>query len=354
MFGLRTPEGVRVKGCSVWAEVKVANASGSNLVLPKATELGFLASALVSNKEAVSALQTELPLVLASLAKGDGLASALTAAAGRHECLRSHPLLCALGPHLPLMEAHLVGQAKSMYALLRQQSALLQKQAKQQKREEVKSAKDYAKIAKQKEKIAKKAAKIAKKALKEAKKASKSAGKILASPAEGKQEEPVLRSKFVCDVTIQDNECVAAGVKLNKVWKMVNSGSTAWPEGTVIRKVTSTNGFECPDVMELSQLPAPGKECAITLPLTVPTAPGKYVGTYRLAAPEAGFFGRKIWVAFVVKSDSAPVKQESGRYAAELESLFDLGYADNDLNMYLLGVYDGSVQRSVKWLVANK
>ena len=45
---------------------------------------------------------------------------------------------------------------------------------------------------------------------------------------------PKLDSRFVLDVNVIDGTVVAPSAPFTKIWKMMNSGSLVWPQGTQI------------------------------------------------------------------------------------------------------------------------
>lgn len=98
---------------------------------------------------------------------------------------------------------------------------------------------------------------------------------------------------FITDVTIADGTRVRTGQIFDKVWRVRNSGGRVWGDG--YRLVLATgDGLGAPDP---SPLPPtnPGQTVDISLTLTAPDAPGRYVTTWRVMTPD----GRSLSDLFV-------------------------------------------------------
>lgn len=372
MFGLQGPGGARIKGASFWIEVKVATGgAGAVQPLPPLKDVGLLASLLFSNADVVEVLQKEFPAIVEAIKSGDSLASVVRKLMEKHKVLADQPFLRVVEPYFSVVEDHLRRQATSMWALLRSQSKVLMKAQKQAERKE--EAKKKAQQQRQHKKAESK--KKNKKNFNEANSNSNNFNNNKSHHAGGGAAgSPVLlRSKFVSDVTILDNSKLVGGSKVVKIWKLKNVGQTAWPSGTLLVKLPSSN-FDCADSIPLSDkdLPAPGCEVSVRLPITVPTKPGKHVATFRLSTRRSGveakshFFGQKIWVSFIVegvplKAKLEPVVKEGPPKAVQKESELDnklaklahMGFKDRELNVYLVGVYGGNMKKVVAWLLNN-
>lgn len=101
-------------------------------------------------------------------------------------------------------------------------------------------------------------------------------------------------ARFVQDVTIEDGTVLKPNEPFLKVWRIRNSGETAWPEGTVLLFVGG-------DLLgALTQVPVPrtvqaGEEVDIAVNMVAPEKSGRYTGYWRLMCPE-GRFGQRVWV----------------------------------------------------------
>jgi len=116
------------------------------------------------------------------------------------------------------------------------------------------------------------------------------------------------QAKFVSDVTLADGCAVRPGEKLNKTWRVRNSGGERWPRGTRIAHVGGdafggpVNGVEVP-------LAAPGEAVNVSVPLMMPTQPGRYTSYWRMMTPhpESAKFGHRFWVTVNVLPGTTPV-----------------------------------------------
>jgi hypothetical protein len=121
--------------------------------------------------------------------------------------------------------------------------------------------------------------------------------KLTPSPVPEPVAAPPPQAKFVSDVTLADGCAVRAGERLNKTWRVRNSGPERWPAGTRIGHVGGdsfggpANGVEVP-------LAAPGEAVNVSVPLVMPTQPGRYTSYWRLMTPhpQNAKFGHRFWV----------------------------------------------------------
>jgi len=105
------------------------------------------------------------------------------------------------------------------------------------------------------------------------------------------------QAKFVSDVTLADGCVVRPGEQLNKTWRVRNSGGDAWPAGTRIGHVGG-DAFGGPLHGVEVQLASPGEAVNVTVPLTMPTQPGRYTSYWRMMTPhpQSSKFGHRFWV----------------------------------------------------------
>jgi len=114
-------------------------------------------------------------------------------------------------------------------------------------------------------------------------------------------------ARFVTDVTIPDGTEITANQKFTKIWRMRNEGTTDWP---LFTKLLPTGGDRLggPDEISVPSI-SPGNEIDIAVDMIAPSAPGKYVGYWRLSC-SGNRFGHRIWVEIIVtpeKSQAAKV-----------------------------------------------
>jgi len=109
------------------------------------------------------------------------------------------------------------------------------------------------------------------------------------------------QAKFVADVTLADGSVVRPGEHLSKTWRVRNSGLEKWQPGTRIVHVGGDsfggplNGVEVP-------LANPGEAVNVTVPLVMPTVPGRYTSYWRMMTPHPNNarFGHRFWITCVV------------------------------------------------------
>jgi hypothetical protein len=119
---------------------------------------------------------------------------------------------------------------------------------------------------------------------------------------------PCYRAYFVKDVTIPDYyDKLAPGETFVKTWRLKNTGTCDWPEGTSIVFLSGSQ-MGAPDSKELDDAVAAGGEVDISLTMKAPTDAGTYTGYYMLKIPNGGRFGigdagnQSFWVIIVVSS----------------------------------------------------
>lgn len=96
--------------------------------------------------------------------------------------------------------------------------------------------------------------------------------------------------RFVADVTIPDGVPVDPGIVFKKTWRLKNIGTCTW---TKSYKLVFVGGAQMGGV-SASNLPkdvAPGQTIDLSIGLTAPTAPGRYIGYWQLQNAAGGLFG---------------------------------------------------------------
>lgn len=86
---------------------------------------------------------------------------------------------------------------------------------------------------------------------------------------------------------------------------MRNEGAGAWPSDCSLifvggDKMTMTESVQVPPVN-------PEEETEISVEMTAPSRPGRYIGYWRLACSDGTRFGHRVWVDIIVTPTSAPV-----------------------------------------------
>lgn len=124
-----------------------------------------------------------------------------------------------------------------------------------------------------------------------------------------------LRVGFVQSVATPDNTKIAAGAEFNKVWKVRNTGTSEWPENTVLSFVYGDR-LRAPSSVVLPSIVAPGQEYDIAVTMSAPTEVGKYANYWRLCSPDGSFFGPPLYTRIIVEEaasvePSAPVESSA-------------------------------------------
>eukprot|EP00607_Mallomonas_marina_P008675 CAMPEP_0182424644 /NCGR_PEP_ID=MMETSP1167-20130531/10879_1 /TAXON_ID=2988 /ORGANISM="Mallomonas Sp, Strain CCMP3275" /LENGTH=443 /DNA_ID=CAMNT_0024604617 /DNA_START=604 /DNA_END=1935 /DNA_ORIENTATION=- len=139
-------------------------------------------------------------------------------------------------------------------------------------------------------------------------------------------------ARFVRDITLPDGSCVLPGTNVTKIWLMRNDGEIDWPEG--VRLVHASGDVLSEELSVLIPLAKVEEEVAISVTLSLPSKPGRYVSYWRLEVPSiesdsdrvallttsyTGRFGHRVW-ADVRVVDNAPSISDDSKDRTECES----------------------------------
>jgi hypothetical protein len=115
------------------------------------------------------------------------------------------------------------------------------------------------------------------------------------------------QAKFISDVTLADGCVVRPGEQLTKTWRVRNSGAEPWPAGTRIGHVGG-DAFGGPLAGVEVPLAAPGQAVNVSVPLVMPTQPGRYTSYWRMMTPhpQSSKFGHRFWVTVNVVAQVTP------------------------------------------------
>jgi hypothetical protein len=115
--------------------------------------------------------------------------------------------------------------------------------------------------------------------------------------------DPSLSASYVADVTIPDNTKLDNEESFVKTWRVSNSGTSPWPEDTVIAF------FEGNKMGALDSVPVgtlePGAEKEVSVEMVAPVEAGYYTGIWRMRIAE-GFFGGKLSVVIQAGEPTTP------------------------------------------------
>lgn len=125
----------------------------------------------------------------------------------------------------------------------------------------------------------------------------------------------ILKMKFVCDVSIVDGTNMYTNQRFVKIWRVVNDGIIAWPEGT---KLVHASGDDFQPNLKDIIIPAakPNEEIDITVEMIAPSSTGRHIEYFRLQSRDGSFFGVRLWVGVNVLEKAAlpsPSANASGR-----------------------------------------
>ncbi|CAE7077592.1 unnamed protein product [Rhizoctonia solani] len=110
---------------------------------------------------------------------------------------------------------------------------------------------------------------------------------------------PPFEAAFIEDRTIVDGQVVSGGAEFSKIWRMRNTGTVAWPEGTTVSFVGGnymTTAIHWAVTGDLS----PGQDIDVEVDMKAPEEPGHYNSTWRLKTPEGETFGSVVWCDIIV------------------------------------------------------
>ncbi|PIK54215.1 hypothetical protein BSL78_08895 [Apostichopus japonicus] len=110
---------------------------------------------------------------------------------------------------------------------------------------------------------------------------------------------PLPNMTFIQDVTIGEGESVPPDTVFTKTWRVQNSGTDAWPQGSYLRFLQGhvLGSRERQDVRSLE----PQEVANISVQMHSPKECGLYQGQWRMCAQNGMFFGETIWVILEVK-----------------------------------------------------
>lgn len=105
--------------------------------------------------------------------------------------------------------------------------------------------------------------------------------------------------KYLSDLTVPDGSPVGPGEKIDKQWRVLNSGTCNWADGYSLRLV---DGF-APLGAELEQLLFParaGSEATLQVFFVAPGEAGIYRSAWQAYDPEGQPFGEIVYIEFLV------------------------------------------------------
>lgn len=113
----------------------------------------------------------------------------------------------------------------------------------------------------------------------------------------------VLQAEFVGDITVPDDTVLAPGSQFDKIWRLHNSGETAWEGCSVIHIGGDALGASGLAVNTVE----PGEAFDVILSMTAPDVPGTYESHWQIKDGNAIAVGKPFYVRIIVQVASAPL-----------------------------------------------
>jgi len=117
----------------------------------------------------------------------------------------------------------------------------------------------------------------------------------------GRWAAPRPLGRFVADVTIPDGSIMEAGQVFVKTWRMRNEGTAPWETNANLAFVGG-DSLSSVDTVVVPGPVAPGQDVDLSVEMTAPTKPGRYVGYWRLQLADGTRFGQRVWVDIFVNT----------------------------------------------------
>ncbi len=107
-----------------------------------------------------------------------------------------------------------------------------------------------------------------------------------------------LDAAYVADVTVPDGSVFSPGARIDKIWRVRNSGSCPWGSGYTWVFVSGEQMGAAPT--QAVPATAAGATVDIGVTMYAPSAPGTYTGYWRMKSPDGQVFGQTCSVKIVV------------------------------------------------------
>jgi predicted RecA/RadA family phage recombinase len=110
----------------------------------------------------------------------------------------------------------------------------------------------------------------------------------------------ILDAAFVADVTVPDGTVFEPGARIDKIWRIRNSGSCPWESGyTWVFMSGDQMGAAASQAVPAI---AAGANVDVGVTMYAPSTPGTYTGYWRMKSPDGQVFGQTSSVQIVVQS----------------------------------------------------
>lgn len=107
-------------------------------------------------------------------------------------------------------------------------------------------------------------------------------------------------ANWVVDVTLPDGSVVHPGERMQKIWRIKNSGACLWNQEYSWRYVEGEQMADSAEIYPFADEVRPGEEVNIILDLIIPRLKGRYKGVWQLYNAQGASVGREMWLELEV------------------------------------------------------
>jgi len=184
-----------------------------------------------------------------------------------------------------------------------------------------------------------------------------------------------LKSTFLKDVTLPDSSEVCANEKVEKVWRLLNSGEQPWPVGSCLVYI-SGDKLSADESVIIDREVLPDETIDINFAFTAPSKPGRYISHFRMARPDGQLFGQRIYIDIIVdekplkdceleeskeneettveespKEEEMAPKEYNGVYADQIKILEAMGFTNTEHCLDILESTHGDLSQAIEKLL---
>jgi hypothetical protein len=185
----------------------------------------------------------------------------------------------------------------------------------------------------------------------------------------GKEKFKKGKSRFVKDVTVEDNTSFAPQTPFVKTWRVRNEGMNSWVNCAL--KFKKGDRLATSEMISVPNV-APNEEIDISVPMVAPSQPGKYSCVLKMVNSFGIPFGQALKMKIRVPSpDSSSsssdeehhpknkakedlLKEKQALYSTQLSYLKGMGFTDDTKNLKLLIKSQGNIDKVVVKLLKKR